>query len=799
MTIYSEYKKVISYEWHDLKAPLNMKLHPNTGIYEFKILVNYDKKELEAICKQKFNQDYAWLYLDFKQVAERFYCNIIIDTSIFQSRAQPFKIPLPCSGQNNPIIMIIDWYPEDLEPINSELVIDLGNTRSYAIIIDDIEKKNEHDGGKIFELPLMRYDEQSTTYGIFDSFSALSVQRNITKDNAFARLSFTRLGEEAKALVTKENSPYFVSSPKRYFWDQDPAETPWLTKYFGKVNAIPLTASISSFYSKLLDAFEITDKSKDIPLAAFLPAMLVELLEQAELYLNSPYFMRKVYAKRPRIVKKITLTVPAAWSKTQIDCYYDVIMKGLDAYCVIRAMPVPKVDVSLDEPSAVILGYAYSEIIKYAATGENWVKTVGWTNNQQIQPLPPFVRIACIDIGGGTSDMVIAELEDRQLGSGCDLYMTKIFQDGVNVAGDEFLRKVISTIILPLMGECWFQNNKSIIWELMAYLQGLNDTNLTRRFWFPFALDFIQLVNDSDSLVDFEFKGELSARLSELEEIVKQWVDRKNYADFNSIGDHIQIPRKSFRKLKYIAGSVFGEIAKSFNTAISAFECDLVIIAGKTSESPLVKEVFSQNLSLPSDKFIPLINYFCGDWCELAKNGRIADAKITTVLGASVYARSQAKLGMEMRVSVESATGITERNNYWGNINSYNLKFRNSDALFSPEKNNTERQMHSGSIFLGRRLFHIEENDSVPAYEIRIKPLSLATHGMPLSAHLKLKKVVNPDDTVAIIIAETVGEFKDGSEFTKEDVEIRPRILLENSFWLDSGKIISTQDLAKLT
>ena len=106
--------------------------------------------------------------------------------------------------------------------------------------------------------------------------------------------------------------------------------------------------------------------------------------------------------------------------------------------------------------------------------------------------------------------------------------------------------------------------------------------------------------------------------------------------------------------------------------------------------------------------------------------------------------------------------------------------------------------MRSGSFFLGRRLFSIEENDSVPEYEIRIKPLSLVTHGVAISAHVTLKKVVNPDDTVAIIIAEAVGEFKDGSEFTKEDIEIRPRILLENSFWLDSGKIISTQDLAKL-
>src|SRR5258708_38405768 len=59
------------------------------------------------------------------------------------------------------------------------------------------------------------------------------------------------------------------------------------------------------------------------------------------------------------------------------------------------------------------------------------------------------LRVASIDIGGGTSDVMIAECTHRQPGAGTSLVIKKLLQDGVGTASDEVCRAILEDVVFP--------------------------------------------------------------------------------------------------------------------------------------------------------------------------------------------------------------------------------------------------------------------------------------------------------------------------------------------------------------
>ncbi|MCD6626326.1 virulence factor SrfB, partial [Klebsiella michiganensis] len=64
------------------------------------------------------------------------------------------------------------------------------------------------------------------------------------------------------------------------------------------------------------------------------------------------------------------------------------------------------------------------------------------------------LRVASIDIGGGTTDMAIAEYQlDDGVGSNVKISPTLLFREGFKVAGDDILLDVIQRCVLPALQE----------------------------------------------------------------------------------------------------------------------------------------------------------------------------------------------------------------------------------------------------------------------------------------------------------------------------------------------------------
>src|SRR5215467_10248056 len=108
---------------------------------------------------------------------------------------------------------------------------------------------------------------------------------------------------------------------------------------------------------------------------------------------------------------------------------------------------------------------------------------------------PQTLRVASVDIGGGTSDVMIAEYEDKLPGSGTSLSIKKLFQDGVSIAGDEVCRAIVEDVVFVQLLQ---QLGSPVARQKLVHLFGEGDAGhgasfrtlkakLVPYFWLPLA------------------------------------------------------------------------------------------------------------------------------------------------------------------------------------------------------------------------------------------------------------------------------------------------------------------------
>jgi cell division protein FtsL len=704
--------------------------------------------------------------------------------------------------------------PNDTTVIDSCLILDLGNTRSFALIVDDISQRVQSSTFKTYILPLHSYSTftSSPNLGAHDSMLSLESPHRFHESpqiNNGKPISFIRIGDEAKRIhrnLVEDplQGKYSLSSPKRYFWQNDDEFVGWKCarqEIKGKVVSEILSCNLADELGEVMKALPAK-----LPRSSLLSAMLLEFIEQTANYLNSPEFFNLSGIAGKRAISRVCVTYPTAWAEHELAPYKIKLMAGLQSYAEINSSKVPSLDVECDEASAVMVAYVFSEVRKYGNIGENWIKSIGRVPTQN----PPTARIAVIDIGGGTSDLVIAEVFDDREGQGMDLNISRLFRDGVNKAGDEFVRMLIRDIILREIKNKIFTEparegkEKEIVLNTFNKFFSGSDTEKDMRsselknLWVPIALKIITKFGENETNnngnnekikveLDEQLNDDLKSFIGRLSKKLKVSGVAKPQDMLNINSDFVF--EFNMGEISEIIIDIFSEIADRFCSAISAFDCDIVLFAGKPSELNTICDVFKKSIDLPEDKFIPLFKYRVGDWCNIAEDGIIRDAKMTTVLGATLYTLATAgaaAIGIPFSITIRPGT-VVARDFYWGIVTSGNPRFRNNSAIFTPQLSQNTIPFTGTPILIARRAFESEQVSADLSYEIRLKhefrkPLKNAT--------ITLKKDVQLDKSVHIHIAGATGVYNDGQILKVEHVEIRHRIMFENDFFIESGKII---------
>ena len=232
-------------------------------------------------------------------------------------------------------------------------------------------------------------------------------------------------------------------------------------------------------------AREVPLKPRHAP-RVMMVAAVYELLSQAYCYVNSPAYRALLGdPQRHREIRSLSLSFPSGMIQQERERFQLQIQKAVDLFAVTIGRSQshrPVASLSIDEASAVHLTYIWSELQMLNRDVRLWFQCVGRerpaagdgadvsaasTPRSPSRPPTPVrrppgraahteaadvdkreVRIACIDIGGGTSDLMIARYTNT--GGVVDRIDGEVLhRDGISLAGDQLVKRLLERIVVP--------------------------------------------------------------------------------------------------------------------------------------------------------------------------------------------------------------------------------------------------------------------------------------------------------------------------------------------------------------
>jgi hypothetical protein len=402
-----------------------------------------------------------------------------------------------------PSFRLVDRVTEPrTQPLDVDLVLDLGNSRSCGLLIESDPTAAKVDITKAVRLQLRDLGEAEQVYAHpFPSrfefargrFGRDHLSIRSGRSAAFAWPTIVRVGVEAVRLAARRSGTEGasgLSSPKRYLWDADAQRDSW------RVNAKSLQPGESPFATDVAFTTFVNDQGEAIHrlsaealnlqpdrgilairafyarqnLAAF---ALAEIFVQAMAMMNSPMhrLRRPVNAELPRRLRRIIMTMPTAMPlkercilKEQAEAARDLAYLSLGLAELVpqdngsvslhytlegrahvdRPESGPEVILQWDEATATSAVYLYTQIAQnYSGGAHTFFESVRRPENAADPATAGRLRLATIDIGGGTTDLVVTSIAAAGTGNNVTLEPFQEFREGFNLAGDDALLKVV--------------------------------------------------------------------------------------------------------------------------------------------------------------------------------------------------------------------------------------------------------------------------------------------------------------------------------------------------------------------
>ncbi len=638
--------------------------------------------------------------------------------------------------------------PDRDTPVDVDLVLDIGNSRTTGILVETLPQRitNLNDS-YLLELrdlsqPEHIYSDPFETRVEFADAAfgndALS-RRSGRQTPAFAWPSAVRIGPEAARLATQAvcaEGTTGMSSPKRYLWDERPWQQSWRYNTGGKSEPMvsrglfprqlnPQGTPLSCFDDPMFKKSPALQKQQPEPIfeslftrSSLMLFMLGEILTQALVTINSPATRaRRELPNLPRRLRRLIFTVPTAmpvaekrifrrWVTWAVRVVWDAL--GWSQWYTPRLQTrsltgdyrqSPQVRCDWDEASCSQLVLLYNELaVKQHGDAHHLFRLMG--KPREACGNHPCIRMASIDIGGGTTDLSITTFE---LASGegdtARIKPHTEFRDGFNIAGDEVLREVVANHVIPAIGQALAREGLAEPRSLLGQLFGRDsigmsqeDRNtrlrLVRQIAVPVALGLLATCENPDlrgsvfncTLGDF-FEPDPVGSGETADAAADTAADAapaaaKSAADSPRISPAVLAPRPqpaTLRDVKAIVRrsasfiqnfnildvpisvnqaaveetirSTLGSTLSALCEVVHMYDCDVLLLTGRPSSWNGVIATVLAKLPVPPDRIIPMRRYHAGSWYPFADaQGRITDPKTTVVVGAILCALADGHL-----------------------------------------------------------------------------------------------------------------------------------------------------------
>lgn len=774
---------------------------------------------------------------------------------------------------NVPKIRLLDTISDDnrYQPVEVDLVLDVGNSRTCGILIESYPDESGIDLNNSFALAMRDLGRPELSYRRpFESrvefaqaaFGLDHVARRSGRTRpAFMWPSLVRVGPEAVGMMLASEGTETLSglsSPKRYLWDNHPLNQDWRFRNATSGQHLPVIArSAFRFVNEAGDVIEQIKEEETRKLrrrgetstasairarfsrSSLYGFMLAELFCHALAQINDPggRATRK-QSDLPRRLRNIILTMPSATpvqeqsimrsrAEGAIKLIWSVLNWSEDLSTNCRK---PRVIVDWDEASCTQLVYLYDEISqKFGGQIEAFFELKGRKRRRSPdKPEEISLRVACIDVGGGTSDLMVTTFfnEDNRA-----IRPRQDFREGFRVAGDDLVREIICRVVLPQIRESIEASGGTYVTEMLRELFGGDIGDVQEQFRQrrrQFALSVLQPMalavliaceslkegdtrvlhiadvisrNDTKAPKTADGAAEAFGLAPALCEFIEKAARTRGADDWKLEGVSLEV---NPIVVDSAVRDVLGPALDNMIEMTSHLGCDILLLSGRTAKQPAVREIVRERLAVTPDRLISMHEFRVGNWYPYRDqiSNRVGDPKTTAVVGGMLCLLSESRIqnfkfyasDIFMR-STAHYIGEMEIN---GQIKDENLLFKNVDLDSSDTAAGPAEVLLRSPIHIGFRQLKLERWTATPLYRMDFANESVARRPTPLKVTIRRREfetdVQKKDDMLraealkeAFVIEEVEDAVGDGCRASDVKLTLHTLGIDENDYWLDTG------------
>ena len=767
----------------------------------------------------------------------------------------------------------INLLHNNLGVIDVDLVVDIGNSKTCAILFENpVGQKFNFNSVKKLEMlnlssPLVKYDDSFSTRVVFKESHFASDGCELNQHNKFIWPSPVRIGDEAEDIINNSNIELKLSretrtsnsSPKRYLWDDKPSDLEWefhiddVNLPFKRVYKKGVSEQLNydgSFCKDGIFGTEARFSRKSLMTFVYL-----ELFSHALRQINSlefrsghgnPSFRRKI--------RRIVVSCPTGMIRSEQialrQCAEEAIeiINNLKSYKIsvahgnkdiydseISIIPSVK-DLSYtednleqrkdwiyDEASAAQMVYLYGMIANKFNSNAQLFFDVFRNKFQKSNDLEKTLRIASLDIGGGTSDLLISnhELLNSQYS---EIRSEPLYWESFKIAGDDLLEQIIQKVIIEgepsssdFVGCCGVieqklrKMGKSNVGALLngffgqdsnriGYRSKLMRTNFINQLAMPIADEFLARANDVEDVV------------LTFSEIFKSREPSSELLDYFETHFGFRFENLNWKvskdRLKEICEQVYSRLFRQIGLILKAYDCDILVLSGRPFSMNAMADLMKKCNHLPPNRQVNLNTFWIGRWYPFADdNGYVQDPKTIVCVGSliALLGGSLLKLG-DFRLDTELLKrSFNSSANYIGRLSNNLIE----NSILDLDVHEATFQITSLPYLLGYKKIHSINYPASALYSFQLNEDRIA--------EISRKKIADDFDKISdsaedikyrirskMPIKVTVSrEFIENKEFLKiegvTDVEgadiskaffsLNPQTMQDPAgFWLDTGE-----------
>ena len=738
-----------------------------------------------------------------------------------------------------PRVQLVDVVSASLGyvPVAVDLVLDLGNARTCGILIE------EHPGQGMnlsdsFPLALRDLSRAECWHSEpFDSrvefararFGRDAVSRQSGRAAAFAWPSPVRVGPEATRLSGARlgnESSTGLSSPKRYLWDTRPASQGWRFNARGDADAKTDPPVSGAFMALLSEDGSVLRQRRGQPAvrarfsrSSVFTLMLTEILLQAVGQMNAPGTRaQRRDADKPRQLRSLLLTMPPGMPVAEQHILraraQGAVLLAWDMMGWTGVVPAPRVVANLDEATATQIVWLHNEVTERLQGDVGALMELVGRVRPEVSGTPSL-RIASIDIGGGTTDLTISTYALQGVEA---IVPRQEFRESFKLAGDDVLERVITAVALPAFAgalrAAGVGDARALLNRTLGQDQGgQSEPERHRRRQFvslvlePLGIAMLRAYEGVQGrMVGEVLAGTVAEALGGVVPAAAAYLEAAAEAAGAAVGPGgfrvgDVVLSVTTQQVEPVVAGVLGPVLADLCEVVWAYDCDVLLLSGRPSRLRAVGDIVLAKAPVPPHRIIGMHRYRVGDKYPFrdAAN-RIDDPKTTVAVGAALCVQAEGRLRNFMlrtgRLTMRSTARYIGRMDNNGQIREENVLLRNLDLDGPPATGVSFRMPFQTATQLGFRQLPLARWTATPLYMMEFaNPDDASRMELPLTVTVARRDEIDPDAPEAEMQRETfvIDEVEDASGASQRTGDVRLRLQTiddGDGYWRDTGRMM---------